>query len=37
VLVGVRNVEQLDDNLKALINKTFTADELKAIEKVLKG
>jgi L-glyceraldehyde 3-phosphate reductase len=37
VLVGVRNVEQLDDNLKALINKTFTADELKVIENVLKG
>jgi L-glyceraldehyde 3-phosphate reductase len=37
VLVGVRNVEQLDDNLKALSNKTFTGDELKVIEKVLKG
>jgi L-glyceraldehyde 3-phosphate reductase len=37
VLVGVRNVEQLDDNLKALSNKTFTGDELKVIENVLKG
>jgi L-glyceraldehyde 3-phosphate reductase len=37
VLVGVRNVEQLEDNLKTLSNKTFTADELKAIENVLKG
>jgi len=37
VLVGVRNGEQLDDNLKALSNKTFTGDELKVIENVLKS
>ncbi len=37
VLVGVRNGEQLDDNLKALSNKTFTGDELTAIENVLKS
>ena len=37
VLVGAKNVEQLNDNLKALSNKTFTGNELKTIENVLKG
>lgn len=37
VLVGVKNVEQLDDNLKALKNLQFSTEELKGIENVLKG
>ena len=37
VLVGVRNGEQLDDNLKALKNLKFSSDELTAIENVLKS
>ena len=37
VLVGVSSLEQLNDNLEALNNKTFTGDELKVIENVLKG
>jgi L-glyceraldehyde 3-phosphate reductase len=36
VLVGVSSVEQLNDNLEALNNKTFTGDELKVIEMALK-
>jgi L-glyceraldehyde 3-phosphate reductase len=35
VLVGVRNVEQLDDNLKALKNLQFSVEELKKIEGIL--
>ncbi|HKK43117.1 MAG TPA: L-glyceraldehyde 3-phosphate reductase [Bacteroidales bacterium] len=37
VLVGVSSVKQLDDNLEALGNKTFTGDELQVIENVLQG
>jgi L-glyceraldehyde 3-phosphate reductase len=36
VLVGVRNVEQLDDNLKSLKNLSFSDEELKKIESILK-
>jgi len=35
VLVGASCVQQIDDNLKALDNRTFTADELKEIEDIL--
>lgn len=35
VLIGASCVQQIDDNLKALDNKTFTAEELKEIEDVL--
>ncbi len=37
ILVGVSSVDQLNDNLSALNNKTFTEEELKVIENVLKG
>ncbi len=37
VLVGVSSAAQLDDNLKALENLTFTEDELKQIESILAG
>jgi L-glyceraldehyde 3-phosphate reductase len=36
VLVGVRNVSQLDDNLKTLNNLDFSEEELKKIEYILK-
>jgi L-glyceraldehyde 3-phosphate reductase len=36
VLVGVRSVEQLDDNLKTLANLDFIEDELKQIETILR-
>lgn len=35
VLVGASSTKQLGDNLKALDKLTFSADELKAIEKIL--
>ncbi|QED37266.1 L-glyceraldehyde 3-phosphate reductase [Antarcticibacterium arcticum] len=35
VLVGVSNVAQLEDNLKAIRNISFSSDELEEIEKVL--
>lgn len=35
VLIGASSVAQLDDNLKALDNYQFSADELKKIEKIL--
>lgn len=35
VLVGASSISQLDDNLKALDNLSFTAEELKAIEEIL--
>ena len=35
VLVGVRNVEQLEDNLDALKNLHFSVEELKRIESIL--
>ncbi|RYG39690.1 MAG: L-glyceraldehyde 3-phosphate reductase, partial [Chitinophagaceae bacterium] len=35
VLVGVSSVEQLDDNLGALINTSFNDDELSRIEEIL--
>ncbi len=35
VLIGASSVVQLDDNLKALDNYQFSADELKKIEKIL--
>jgi L-glyceraldehyde 3-phosphate reductase len=37
VLVGVRNVNQLDDNLKTLNNLDFSEEELKKIDNILKG
>lgn len=37
VLVGVSRAEQLKDNLKALNNLEFSREELKKIEKILKG
>ena len=36
VLVGVSRISQLEDNLKALKNLSFSEDELKAIEEILK-
>jgi L-glyceraldehyde 3-phosphate reductase len=36
VLVGVRNVSQLDDNLKTLNNLDFSEEELKKIDYILK-
>lgn len=36
VLIGVKSVEQLDDNLKTLANLEFTEDELKKIESILR-
>lgn len=35
VLVGVSSVEQLDDNLGALVNTSFNDDELSRIEEIL--
>ncbi|MDH6305564.1 L-glyceraldehyde 3-phosphate reductase [Parabacteroides sp. PF5-5] len=35
VLIGASSVEQLQDNLKALKNLSFSADKLEAIEKIL--
>ena len=35
VLVGVNDVQQLDDNLKALRNINFNEEELKGIELIL--
>lgn len=37
VLIGASSVAQLDDNLAGLRNTDFTADELSAIETILKG
>jgi L-glyceraldehyde 3-phosphate reductase len=37
VLIGVSNVGQLDDNLKALDNLNFSEEELKKIELILAG
>lgn len=37
VLVGVSRISQLEDNLKALDNLSFSEDELKAIEEILKS
>jgi L-glyceraldehyde 3-phosphate reductase len=36
VLIGVKSVEQLDDNLKTLTNLDFSEDELKKIESILR-
>jgi L-glyceraldehyde 3-phosphate reductase len=36
VLIGASKVSQLEDNLKALRNITFSKDELNQIEKILK-
>ena len=36
VLVGVRSVNQLDDNLKTLNNLNFSEEELKKIDNILK-
>jgi L-glyceraldehyde 3-phosphate reductase len=36
VLVGVRSVNQLDDNLKTLNNLDFSEEELKKIDNILK-
>lgn len=35
VLVGASSVQQIDDNLKALENSSFTSEELKKIEEIL--
>ena len=37
VIVGASSVEQLADNLKALRNTSFDAEELQAIDAVIKG
>ncbi len=37
VLIGASSVQQLDNNLDALMNLTFTSDELDAIESILKA
>jgi L-glyceraldehyde 3-phosphate reductase len=37
VLVGVSRPEQLDDNVAAVRNTTFSAEELQEIEGILKG
>lgn len=37
VLIGVSSVEQLDDNLKTLKNLSFSEEELKMIEVILKN
>lgn len=37
VIVGASSVEQLADNLKALRNTSFDAEELQAIDTVIKG
>jgi L-glyceraldehyde 3-phosphate reductase len=36
VLIGVKSVQQLDDNLKTLANLDFSEDELKKIETILR-
>jgi L-glyceraldehyde 3-phosphate reductase len=36
VLIGVKSVEQLDDNLETLANLDFSEEELKKIESILK-
>jgi L-glyceraldehyde 3-phosphate reductase len=37
LIVGARNTRQLDDNLKALQNLTFTQEELEQIDDILDG
>lgn len=37
VLVGVSRISQMEDNLKALDNLSFSEEELKAIEEILKS
>ncbi len=37
VLIGASSVQQLDNNLGALDNLAFTADELASIEAILKS
>ena len=37
VIVGASSVEQLSDNLKALRNTSFTAEELSEIDRIIKG
>ncbi len=37
LIVGSRNVEQLNDNLKALKNLAFSQDELVLIDQILDG
>ena len=37
VIVGASSVEQLADNLKALRNTSFTAEELSEIDRIIKG
>lgn len=37
LIVGTRNVKQLDDNLKALDNTTFSTEELERIDVILDG
>jgi L-glyceraldehyde 3-phosphate reductase len=36
-LVGVSRPEQLDDNVAAVRNTTFSTEELQEIEGILKG
>lgn len=36
VIIGASSVQQLEDNLKAINNTTFTAEELNEIESILK-
>jgi L-glyceraldehyde 3-phosphate reductase len=36
VIIGASSVNQLNDNLKAIKNNTFTTKELKKIEQILK-
>ena len=36
VLIGASSVKQIDDNVEMLKNRSFSAEELEAIEKVLK-
>ncbi len=37
LIVGARNVSQLEDSLKSLNNLSFTKDELAAIDSILDG
>jgi len=37
LIVGARNNKQLDDNLKALENLSFTQEELEQIDQILDG
>ena len=37
VLIGASSTEQLADNIKALKHLEFTADERKAMDKILQG